>query len=1604
MLNFSSPHVHVQSLDSASTPEAFAKREIELGTGALVITDHGSLAGCQTVYDLARKKKLTPVLGLEGYFRDDDCPLLLGAGHQKNPEGKLVDTFKYGHFTCHFLDHAALKVGVKLLSRAPVEQHGQESKPLFNWAAMEELGGTNTTITTGCLIGMVQRHLLDRADPRLARAYYERLRSIVQPGNFYVETFPHRCTHNWVAGVFVTVQEEGGDPIRLKWYAGKTLRTDAADAIKAEDLAKAWGKPGCKHTQLLAVKDYQTWVDRIRAKILNVEHVEDFIQNECRPYAPDGDVQLGANQFMLELAREHGDPVLVSDDSHYAHPEEKVVQDVRLAQSGSWRFYGSYHRQSSEEAYDYFKTFMGIDQGEFGAWVENSRAWAARFKDFKMEAKPSLPTKFYEIKYAEVGAKNSFEYTMHLIDQHGRMDWANPVWVDRLQCEIELLHRNGIIDLLPYFMTFEEVCRLYRDAGRLTGPGRGSAAGLLLTYLLGITHVDPLRFNLSLDRFLTLDRIKSGKFPDIDQDLDDRDLLVGADGNSGWLRERFGDHVAQISTITTLKLRNAVLDVARYTLGHVPADIAELAHKFEMPPQGLEDIKHVLGYEDSGSWVAGSITYDVALQTYVKAYPSQWEIVQKCLGLGRGRGRHACGYAIANEPLDALGIPLTTIGGVRCTEFTAGAVEAAGVLKKDFLVVTSLLDIGAAIRLVRERSGREIPADGLRLNGRWVPASRLVPLPGDDGWADVWDLPEDQAVFRDVATGDTETVFQLNKPAALQGLRHFSHRRADGTYPIDSIASMAAFTALDRPGPLDAYVRTPGAEECRTCRDGKDIDGSPCRHGKHNMLVEYARRARGAETSQDVFPLFNQLFPETYGVMVYQEQMQKLYQVVTGCPGPEAEEFRSNVAKKKKEKIIEAYPKFIAGATATLGSKEQAEAMWAFLQSWAAYGFNKCVSGDTVVVRAGGNEHSPPEITIRELYEAQQSKTPWGEKIRAGRLNILQMSDDSRLRPGRLKAIHYNGQKPVYLIKLSDGKSIKATSNHRFLTSCGYQYVSVMQVGDEMVVAGREVVDRSMRQTERARGKSYVGCGMPEGEENPAWIDGRTGYLKAAKAEVWVRSGGVCEACGTRPGPGKHDLEFAHTMPLESFSGRYDLYHSPGNARMLCNSCHKLFDYAKGERKRRWSKGVPTTTATIVSKVLVPSEDTYDVEMDTVGHNFVANGVVSHNSHAVCYMFVAYACAWLKHHYPLEWWTAVLRHADKDKINTVLWKHCGHLIDLPDVTQAYPTFTIVDGRIKAPLAMLQGVGPAAAEELIAGAPFTSFGDYVAKIEATKIARTAPGKVKKKVKETNPDTGETVVKVVEVDGIVKGRSALHAGITYKLIVTGAMDKLGPGMSTTDIMVAYEEAVWVYENERRARRLPKPMRPKKAPEGIKEGYENLTQYTRYQMRKEILPAISEDIRPYLEQRQHPRVTRRGQGLVYHWGKRALPLAGGPDIDRVDAAEAIPEDGVRGAVAGYVYEVKKFAYGRPVKDKEALKIIVDLGDSTRREFVCWPDRETGQLDEWAAALVRKGGGLEAGALVVVVLNKYREHKPFTVEFVDVVQPALGSDGDSQGEQETE
>lgn len=1280
--NFVTAHSHPQSLDSGSTCEAMAKREVELGTGALTMTDHGTLGAGRAIYDLAKKHKLVPILGLEAYFRDDDCPILLADGVQKDEKGTLAEYMKYFHLTLHALDQEAYEALVRITSRAAehrAERHGQEVKPLFNWTDLEELGGYNITVGSGCLVGMVQRHLLaDTPRPDLAIKYYERMRGTFKPSNLYTEIFPHRCNTNWVKAVFLEFASSTGAAKRRYWF-GKGLRVEIAgkvEELKAYELGAKFDKwnGGVSPTvRLLAVKNMQTWTDEpVPLDIIFAETVEKFLDNECTAFAPDGAVQTAANKFMLGLAAKYGDTILVSDDSHFAHPEDRVVQELRMLSGEksktkgsvpSWRFSESYHRQTSQEAFEHFKSTIGVPEGVFARWVENSYTWRDRF-GWKFQDRKQLPTKFYPT--------DTVEHTLRLIKEVGRMDWSNPVWKKRLMDEMKMLNQNGVIDLLPYFFLAQDGIKHYEAQGHLPGPGRGSAAGTLLAYLLGITHVEPQRYNLSKERFLTESRIRSGKLPDIDMDFGKKTRAILVDPKTGWLKQRFGDHMAQISTDTMLRLKSSIQDTHRMLDGKVDPAIWSLTEKLQLPPQGVTDHNFVFGYNDAdGMPVPGSIETDPVLKDYVVKYPKHWNIVEKALGVVKGKGRHASAYVITNEPVSNF-IPTEMVGDIVCTAYNMKGVESAGGIKMDYLGISTLDDLEVAIRLVQQRAGWK-PED-MVINGKKVPAMRIIPrevphpVDGMNHWVfyDVWDLPDDQAVFNDITSGKTnKSIFQFGTGAAQQWLKEFSN--PDGTSTIKSIEDLAAFTALDRPGGLDSFVET---------RSGV----------KRNMLQEFAARAGGKEACLGRLAILDELFPETYGVLTYQEQLQKAFVALGGTTPEEGDEFRVHVSKKMAEKVMADKAVFMRGAIARLGETD-AERLWGMLETFANYGFNK--------------------------------------------------------------------------------------------------------------------------------------------------------------------------------------------------------------------------------------------------------------------------------SHAVAYTIIGYACAWFQHHFSLEWWTAVLRNADRDEIDTVFWKHAGHLVDQPDVKLSGDDFEIQGSRIRAPLRMLMGVGPTAHEELVVGRPYTDLTDFLSRIRDRKAKLDPEGK--------------------------KGRSALNRGVLTKLVVSGCADALFPEDKRGDVFtkLTYFEETEAEVNNRRYKRTGALK-----VQSVDPGFMNLSPIQRYLLTKGVLPSFTAPLSSLVS--NLGRKDFRADGNRYAWrapdefeGQYWTMLLPGHAISAVfdGKVPGLPPKFKFGCVA-YLSETEPFWKG------QALHVHFEV-DGHRFMVNMWPRKRW--VDGQKTIIPIKLPEGAKGGVCIITLSRWDIEKEFGIDDVCLITPAV-------------
>jgi DNA polymerase III alpha subunit len=524
----------------------------------------------------------------------------------------------------------------------------------------------------------------------------------------------------------------------------------------------------------------------------------------------------------------------------------------------------------------------------------------------------------------------------------------------------------------------------------------------------------------------------------------------------------------------------------------------------------------------------------------------------------------------------------------------------------------------------------------------------------------------DRAVIEQFAQGRTDGVFQFETPGARDILMRIA--------TVD-FSEVAVANALNRPGVsgnLDKYVQ-----------------------------------GKAAGLSEGVFG-------DTHGVVVYQEQVMKMLMGLDFTLD-ECDKFLKTIKAavrtvEGQQALENPLHKKLAAALVAKGMPEVKARTFTF--DTTQYAFNKCTLGDTRLYRGNADPHRERSwITVRELYDAWQSDSEWGKKLRRIGVNVLALCDDGRIRPRRVKGIYYEGKHRVVRVETEKGKVLKVTSNHRLKTNMGYVEVERLRIGDKLVVVGHRE-PQYFKKGRKARKinalavwKVGVG-GFGNGNQNLGFIDGSDMQFDETKRVVIHRAAGRCEICGKKGSGKKHELEFAHVRPLDDFDSRVE-YNEPHNVRRLCNSCHKRFDYAKGERVIRWTRGRPIELERVASLIEVGEQDVYDVEMVGPEHNCVMNGIVSHNSHAVGYALVAYWMMWLREHYPLEFWCALL-NSEPFENRRAIYEGCavrnGVLLYPPHVNGSVG-YTVEGNAIRVGLITLDSVGPLTAPRIIKAGPY-----------------------------------------------------------------------------------------------------------------------------------------------------------------------------------------------------------------------------------------------------------------------------------------------------------
>ncbi len=587
---------------------------------------------------------------------------------------------------------------------------------------------------------------------------------------------------------------------------------------------------------------------------------------------------------MVELAREMGVPLVATNDIHYARPEQYEAHDVLLCiQTGKTVNEPNRMRMSDNSYYMRSPQEMAELFAELPEALENTVRIA---ESCEVEIKKAPPYHLPRFPLpADQGSSES--YLRHLCEEGlvwrygARAD--DPHIRERLNYELGIIHTMGFDD---YFLIVWDLCRASEERD-IWWNVRGSGAGSVVAYTLGISNVDPFKNRLMFERFLNPARIS---MPDIDLDYPDdrREEMIA------YTVERYGaDRVAQIITFGTLGARAAIRDVGRAMdiplneVDRVARMIPNIPGKPVSLAQALETIPELKELYESTPYIKRLI-----------------DTAQQLEGVTRHASTHAAGVIISDKPIVEY-LPLhrptkgaseeSAIGTV--SQWPMEIVDKLGMLKVDFLGLRTLTQMRKTCELIEQEHGR-------KLDMQTIPYERVPDDPEKD--ADV------KKLYDLLASGDTTGVFQVEGAGmrrTLQELRPYNFQH------------IVAVLALYRPGPME-------------------------------NIPTYIRRLHREEPVTYRHPILKEILEDTYGIIIYQEQIMQIAVAMAGYEPGEADMIRKAVAKKKKEMMEEHKKKFREGALKRGIAPEIVDAVWGDIEFFARYGFNRAHATDYAVITA----------------------------------------------------------------------------------------------------------------------------------------------------------------------------------------------------------------------------------------------------------------------------------------------------------------------------------------------------------------------------------------------------------------------------------------------------------------------------------------------------------------------------------------------------------------------------------------------------------------------------------------------------------------------------
>ena len=620
---------------------------------------------------------------------------------------------------------------------------------------------------------------------------------------------------------------------------------------------------------------------------------EDYYVELQRHGIPD---QEKVNEVLLRFAKKYNVKVIASNDSHYVDQKDFNAHDILLCiNTGEKQSTPAMREFSDDDVMTKNKRFaFPNDQfylkstaemtklfGDIPQAIDNTNEIVDKVELLNLKRDILLP--FFEVP---ANFKSQDEYLEHLTwtGAKERYKILTPESEERLQFELRIIREMGFAG---YFLIVSDFIKAGRDMGVFIGPGRGSAAGSAVAYCIGITNIDPIKYNLLFERFLNPER-KS--MPDIDTDFDDEGRQKVID----YVVKKYGkEQVAQIITYGTMAAKSSIADVSRVMdlplaesraisklvperpginlkrLLHAPMTNKE-AKETKSTEKSLEEKEQLQGEDVENVKKLREIYNGTDLNSKIL---HEAEILE---GSVRNTGIHASAIIIAPKDLtDLLPVATSKESELWLTQIEGNTIEEAGVIKMDFLGLKTLSIMKTALRLIKENHGVTIDID-------------YIPL-------------DDEQTYKLYQQGDTNGTFQFESPGMQKYLRELKPDKFD---------DLIAMNALYRPGPM-SYIP----------------DFIDRKHGKKQVVYDLAD--------------MEEYLKETNGITVYQEQVMLLSQKLAGFSKGDADVLRKAMGKKQKAVLDKMKVQFVEGATAKGHDKDILEKVWTDWEAFAQYAFNK---------------------------------------------------------------------------------------------------------------------------------------------------------------------------------------------------------------------------------------------------------------------------------------------------------------------------------------------------------------------------------------------------------------------------------------------------------------------------------------------------------------------------------------------------------------------------------------------------------------------------------------------------------------------------------------